>query len=482
MAAPQGAPSTFEPQAMRIPSPDDAAHAQVLPVDDGRILAAASAILAAGPQAGFFDTLVNRAVADMGVDYAWVRLHDAGGGTELIASVSCGAGLAADPAGAGDALHARLADQTSQACLRDLRQDHPWLLEAGVRACVARTLFDGNGVACGHIAFLFRRELADASAHANAQAILASFAQHAVLGAAARESELARQNEVIAQFGALFRSAPVLINAFDQDGRCTLWNDACVRRFGWSEAEIKLSSNPFALFYPDPAVRDRAMDSVVARPERSFREWQPRTRDGEQLSVLWSNVKLPDGKVVNLGMDVTESRRAEAALARMARVDSLTGCWNRAEILKRMEERLADGRRGAGGPTTALMLDLDYFKQVNDRYGHLGGDVALRHFCDQLRACLREGDSAGRLGGEEFLVLLADADAAVARAICERLRASLRQHPADIDGAVVTLSVSGGIAGFLPGDATASDVLRRADFALYQAKRSGRDCAVEYRN
>jgi diguanylate cyclase (GGDEF)-like protein/PAS domain S-box-containing protein len=455
---------------MRIPSSDDAAHAQVLPVDDGRILAAASAILAAGPQAGFFETLVSRAAADMGVDYAWVRLQDASGGTELIASASCGAGLAAGPAGAGDALHARLADQTSHVCLHDTPQDNPWLAEARVRAWVARTLFDANGVACGHIAFLFRRELADASAYVSAQAILASFAQHAVLDAAARERELARLNEVIAQFGALFRSAPVLINAFDQDGRCTLWNDACVRRFGWSEAEIKLSLNPFALFYPDPAVRDRAMDSVVARPDR------------EQLSVLWSNVKLPDGKVVNLGMDVTESRRAEAALERMARVDSLTDCWNRAEILKRMEERLADVRRGAGGPTTALMLDLDYFKQVNDRYGHLGGDIALRHFCDQLRACLREGDSVGRLGGEEFLVLLADADAAVARAICERLRTSLRQHPADIDGAVVTLSVSGGIAGFLPGDATASDVLRRADFALYQAKRSGRDCAVEYRN
>ncbi|OWT61507.1 histidine kinase [Achromobacter insolitus] len=302
------------------------------------------------------------------------------------------------------------------------------------------------------------------------------------MGAAAREREVARLNEVIAQFAALFRSAPVLINAFDKDGRCTLWNDACERRFGWTEAEIKQSQDPLALFYPDPQTRERVRESVSARPDRSFREWQPRTRDGEQLSVLWSNVRLPDGKVVNLGMDVTESRRAEAALAWMARVDSLTGCWNRAEILKRMEERLGGVRRGTGGPTTALMLDLDYFKQVNDRYGHLGGDIALRHFCEQLRACLREGDAIGRLGGEEFLVLLADADAAVARAICERLRACLRQHPAEIDGVAVVLSVSGGIAGFLPSDATASDVLRRADFALYQAKRAGRDCAVEYQH
>ncbi|WP_447919906.1 sensor domain-containing diguanylate cyclase [Achromobacter aegrifaciens] len=467
---------------MRIPSSDDAARAQVLSVEDGRILATASAILAVGPQGCFFETLVSRAAADMGVDYAWVRLARAGGAAELIASASCRAGMAADPAGAAEALHALLADRASLVCLEGTPQDSPWLVEAGVRACVARTLYDANAVPCGHIAFVFRHGPADASAHVSALDILATFAQHAVLGVAARERELARLNEVIAQFRALFRAAPVLINAFDADGRCILWNDACERRFGWSETEIKQSHDPLALFYPDPQVRERVRDSVGARPDRSFREWQPRTRDGEQLSVLWSNVKLPDGKVVNLGMDVTESRLAEAALARMARVDSLTGCWNRAEILKRMEERLADGRRGVGGPTTALMLDLDYFKQVNDRYGHLGGDVALRHFCDQLRACLRDGDSIGRLGGEEFLVLLADADAAVARVICDRLRASLRQHPADIDGAAVGLSVSGGIAGFLPGDTSASDVLRRADFALYQAKRSGRDCAVEYRN
>ncbi|WP_454694778.1 sensor domain-containing diguanylate cyclase [Achromobacter aegrifaciens] len=451
-------------------------------MQDGQILAAASAILTAGKNS-YFETLAERAVQDMGADYAWVRLdHADDAAAGLIASASCRAGIAAALAGADQAVHALLADRAAYACLEGMLQDEPWLREAGVQACVARTLYDANAVACGRIVFAFRQALADASAYASAQDILAAYAQHAVLGAAARDRELARLNEVIAQFGTLFRTAPVLINAFDIDGRCTLWNDACARRFGWSEAEIKQSPDPFALFYPDPAVRDRAVDSVSARPDRSFREWQPRTRDGEQLSVLWSNVSLPDGKVVNLGMDVTESRRAEAALERMARVDSLTGCWNRAEILKRMEERLADCRRGMGGPTTALMLDLDYFKQVNDRYGHLGGDVALRHFCDQLRTCLREGDSIGRLGGEEFLVLLADADAAVARAICERLRASLRQHPADIDGSVVTLSVSGGIAGFLPGDATASDVLRRADFALYQAKRSGRDCAVEYRS
>lgn len=292
----------------------------------------------------------------------------------------------------------------------------------------------------------------------------------------ADDSELARLREVVAQYEALFQAAPVLINAFDDHGQCRLWNEACVRRFGWTREEINRHPEPLALFYPDPEVRARVMDSLAATPSRSFREWHPLARDGERLSVMWSNVRLPDGSVVNIGMDMTENRRNEAALARLAKVDGLTGCWTRAEILQRMKLLLEAAKDGAGH--TALMLDLDYFKQVNDRYGHLGGDAALRHFCDQLRACLREGDAVGRLGGEEFVVLLADADPSVALAVCDRLRASLRQHPACVDGHAVVLSASGGITRFLDTDANMSEVLRRADQALYRAKRAGRDCAV----
>ncbi|MCH3817890.1 hypothetical protein LZB41_09630, partial [Campylobacter jejuni] len=86
---------------------------------------------------------------------------------------------------------------------------------------------------------------------------------------------------------------------------------------------------PLALFYPDPEIRARVVESVGRTPQRGFRDWRPLTRDGERLSVMWSNVRLPDGSVVNIGMDVTENRRNEAALARLAKVDGLTGCWTR---------------------------------------------------------------------------------------------------------------------------------------------------------
>ena len=166
-----------------------------------------------------------------------------------------------------------------------------------------------------------------------------------------------------------------------------MWNEECERRFGWSIAEINRQDDPLALFYPDPSDRARVRESVDSAPCRAFREWHPLTRAGERLTVMWSNVSLPDGRIINIGLDATESRRAQEAIARMATVDSLTGCWNRAEILRRMSLKLNAARLDPGAAFTALMLDLDFFKQVNDRYGHLAGDAALRHFCDQLRAC-----------------------------------------------------------------------------------------------
>ena len=159
---------------------------------------------------------------------------------------------------------------------------------------------------------------------------------------------------LVTQYEALFHSAPVLINAFDSDGRCT-WNEECERRFGWSIAEINRQDDPLALFYPDPSDRARVRESVDSAPCRAFREWHPLTRAGERLTVMWSNVSLPDGRIINIGLDATESRRAQAAIARMATVDSLTGCWNRAEILRRMSLKLNAARLDPGAAFTALM-------------------------------------------------------------------------------------------------------------------------------
>lgn len=457
------------------------------PVDDARVLRAVGETMAASTPADarFFGMLVERCVTEMGADAAWVHFHGEGDfPAQVVFSKSCHVDGGVDPAVASAAVHALLCSEGASFLYLDERSallpQAPWFACFGAAVCVVHPIPGGEGadvVAAGHLALLFRVRPERAEPYVHALQALSAFARHAVLGRQRKRREISGLREIVAQYEAVFQTAPVLINVFGDDGQCLLWNEECERRFGWSMEEVNAHPEPLALFYPDPAVRARVLASVSAEPSRSFREWHPRTRSGETLSTIWSNTCMSNGRVINIGLDITERKRAEADIVRLSRIDSLTGCWNRAEIMERLTERLAAANTGGSG-FTAMMLDLDHFKRVNDCHGHLEGDAALRHFCEQLHACLCEDDVLGRLGGEEFLVLLGAADERSGHAVFERLRFCLRTQPLLLGGAPMVLSASAGIAVFGEGDVTATDVLKRADLALYQAKRQGRDQAV----
>ena len=166
-----------------------------------------------------------------------------------------------------------------------------------------------------------------------------------------------------------------------------------------------------------------------------------------------------------------ENRRLTHALHAAATTDSLTGLANRLHTVQLAEQALARGRAG-GQPATLLLLDLDHFKQVNDRLGHPVGDQVLQRLAAVIRASLRSGDIAGRLGGEEFVVLLPHTDVNAAQAIGERLRARLAEACTDLGG--VTCSI--GLATTEAGRPVQLDELyARADQALYRAKQAGRN-------
>jgi diguanylate cyclase (GGDEF)-like protein/PAS domain S-box-containing protein len=455
------------------------------PVDDARVLRAVGEIMAgtAPGHTGFFESLAERCVLEMGADGAWVYLHGGGDApAQTFFSKSCHVDDGSDPSAASAAVHALLSDGVQlylderSACLPQA----PWFACFGAGTCVAHSIFGSPGAevaVAGHLALVFRARLEHAESYVHALQALTALARHEVQDRQRRHREVDSLRETVAQYEAVFQTAPVLVNVFGDDGKCLLWNEECERRFGWSMEEVNAHPEPLALFYPDPLVRSRVQASVSDEPSRIFLEWYPRTRSGEVLTTIWSNTRMSNGRVINIGLDITERKRAEADIVRLSRIDSLTGCWSRAEIMARLTDRLAAANRGGAG-FTAMMLDLDHFKRVNDCHGHLEGDAALRHFCEQLLACLREDDALGRLGGEEFLVLLGTADARAGCAVFERLRVSLRAQPLPLGGMPVVLSASAGIAVFGPGDVTATDVLKRADVALYQAKRQGRDQAV----
>jgi len=159
-------------------------------------------------------------------------------------------------------------------------------------------------------------------------------------------------------------------------------------------------------------------------------------------------------------------------LTRAANYDSLTGVLSRGAFLGRMSDVIEAGR-----PAALLLLDVDHFKRVNDRYGHAGGDRVLVELARLVSFQLRRGDIFGRIGGEEFAILLPGADVAEAQSIAERIRKVVRSAKVKMPSSVsARISVSIGIASCEPKSrASTDDVMAAADVALYAAKSEGRD-------
>ena len=170
-----------------------------------------------------------------------------------------------------------------------------------------------------------------------------------------------------------------------------------------------------------------------------------------------------------------------ARLLRSGFTDVLTGWHNRRYLQIRLLEELARARRDRSH-VVCLMLDVDHFKRINDRWGHVAGDAVLRELASRIDAEVRASDVAARYGGEEFVVLLPDTNTGAAERLAERIRAAIASGPFTLpDGDSVTVTVSVGIAAVCPdpGDddlKTAGDaLLARADVAMYRAKSAGRD-------
>ena len=187
--------------------------------------------------------------------------------------------------------------------------------------------------------------------------------------------------------------------------------------------------------------------------------------------------RLADGGTVWHGFisDVTERKHAETELQELATIDFLTQLPNRRYFMVRMEEELAQIQRGYSANTAVLMCDLDYFKAINDTYGHTTGDVVLKRFASILRTGLRKTDTAGRMGGEEFAVMLANAGLDEANIFATRVQNQIAETPLIKGGETIPVTVSIGITVMKPADSSGATSLARSDIALYRAKDRGRN-------
>ena len=176
---------------------------------------------------------------------------------------------------------------------------------------------------------------------------------------------------------------------------------------------------------------------------------------------------------LSLGFVLMHTERAYQDLRRLAAIDPLTGVLGRSGLVEQGQRLFAEMRRHQR-PLSALLIDLDHFKAVNDSLGHEAGDRLLRHLVERARLVLRGGDVLARLGGDEFVALLPGTEALGARVVAERLRQALDAAHLVVRGADLPAPLSIGVAQAREDDGLES-LLERADQAMYRAKRAGRD-------
>lgn len=170
-------------------------------------------------------------------------------------------------------------------------------------------------------------------------------------------------------------------------------------------------------------------------------------------------------------------QRAHEALAVLAATDSLTGCANRREFEMRGAAEVARVKR-SGAPLSFVTIDLDHFKQINDRHGHKAGDEVLKAFAELVKRTLRPSDVVGRIGGEEFALILPDATREGATVAAERLCQLVEKEVVTLAGAPLRFTVSLGVAQYGPDGDTYESVIEAADRRLYRAKQLGRNRVV----
>ncbi|ONG58926.1 hypothetical protein BKE38_01200 [Pseudoroseomonas deserti] len=260
----------------------------------------------------------------------------------------------------------------------------------------------------------------------------------------------------------------------DAAGRYTFVSAHAELLLGFHPEEI-LGRTPFDFMPPAEAERVGAIFGGIVARRAPFSGLLNRNRraDGREVVLETSGIPLiaGDGTLIGyrgIDRDVTEREERAGRIAYLARHDALTGLANRPEFMARLEACLAAGR-----PAALLLLDLDFFKEVNDQLGHAGGDALLRQVAARMRDALSPGSLCARLGGDEFAILKEGVGEAEALAAAARLGAALCE-PYQLEARQAVIGVSLGLA-LAPRHAGSADALLRcADLALYRAKEEGR--------
>ncbi len=261
-------------------------------------------------------------------------------------------------------------------------------------------------------------------------------------------------------------------------------NHIWAEMLGYTYEEIKETTNQWADFvHPDDIENAWKSINDVLEGHTTVHElvYRMRTKSGAYKWIL-DRAKVverdAEGKAVRMTgshADYTERKQLELELTRQAHLDYLTGLYNRRHFMEQGEKELSRAIR-YNTPLSVLMLDIDFFKNVNDTHGHQVGDIVLQELAKICRSTLRQVDIAGRLGGEEFAILLPEAEAKEALEVAERLRETVAKMDVVIPtGLPIHFTVSIGVTTLDKKNINLDILINQADKALYQAKETGRN-------
>lgn len=289
--------------------------------------------------------------------------------------------------------------------------------------------------------------------------------------AAAAQFQQAIFNAISAQIAVLDREGMILqTNAAWRNYMSDLDFEESVGR-----SYLAVLAQLFAVDAPTVAIVAAGINAVIAGEQAYFHVPEPIQC---QCRRWWFTVKITPvqdaaHRMVVTHEDVSGLKRAELASLALANVDDLTSALSRQHFMNLAEQEMARSQRYAL-PLMVLMLDLDHFKDVNDSYGHPTGDAVLRGFVETVKEVLRESDVIGRIGGEEFAVLLPNTTQEGGCALASRILGAVRAKPVRFEGRSIAYTVSIG-ASYLMQQTSFGELLAECDAALYRAKKAGRD-------